>query len=151
MRTVKITCNRCGKEITGYPVSLVPVYTERNSQTVLSQDKKEKNGIPEEAPQQRAQGTKDYCEDCTVKILAFANGMVINEKFEKNFIKSNEKPPVSEDKNSNKKPTKKLDMGKILALKDAGWTNKQIGEEFGTTANVIAVTISKHKKKNDKE
>ncbi len=110
MRTVKITCNRCGREITGYPVSIVPIYTE------------------------------------------FWRKLRSRERRKQKIIVKTEKKREKKEKTSNKKSQqKKLDMGKIFALKDAGWTYKQIAEEFGTTENSIAVSIYNYKKKNDKE
>lgn len=46
-----------------------------------------------------------------------------------------------------KKKRKRLDMGKIMALKRAGWSNKSIAEEMGMTSNAVAVAISTYKKR----
>lgn len=55
-------------------------------------------------------------------------------------VESTEKSPV-------KKKRKRLDMGKIMALKRAGWSNKSIAEEMGMTSNAVAVAISTYKKR----
>lgn len=59
-------------------------------------------------------------------------------------VESTEKSPV-------KKKRKRLDMGKIMALKRAGWSNKSIAEEMGMTSNAVAVAISTYKKRGGLE
>lgn len=49
-----------------------------------------------------------------------------------------------------KKKRKRLDMGKIMALKKAGWSNKAIAEEMGMTSGAVAVAISTYKKRGQK-
>ena len=53
----------------------------------------------------------------------------------------------STEKTHVKKKRKRLDMGKIMALKRAGWSNKSIAEEMGMTSNAVAVAISTYKKR----
>ena len=55
----------------------------------------------------------------------------------------NAEPPV-------KKKRKRLDMGKIMALKKAGWSNKAIAEEMRMTSNAVAVAISTYKKRGQR-
>jgi len=46
-----------------------------------------------------------------------------------------------------KKNRKRIDYGKIMALRNAGWSNKQIAEEMDMTPGNVAVAISTYKKK----
>ena len=53
----------------------------------------------------------------------------------------------STEKQSVKKKRKRLDMGKIMALKRAGWSNKAIAEEMSMTSNAVAVAISTYRRR----
>ena len=78
MRTVVISCDRCGKEITGYPVRIISEYVDRESGELwLGQDEK----LPDLSEKIR---DRDFCEKCTGKILRYAmGGMKENEEFAK--------------------------------------------------------------------
>ena len=41
-----------------------------------------------------------------------------------------------------------IDYGKIMALKDAKWSNKDIAEEMGMTPESVAVAVHNYRKKN---
>ena len=81
---------------------------------------------------------KDFCASCMNEI----------EK----FIKKN---PAAMNPDSESKPEtkekKKVDIGKIMALKNAGWTNKSIAEEMGMTQNAVAVQICTYRKRQAAE
>lgn len=145
MRIARITCDRCGKEIAGNPISIIPVYTDRETQYAAIDTENR-------APQAKTQGSKDYCENCTIKILEYANTPAGKEKVKKEVAKKETqaaaKAKASTVKDTTeKKERKKLDMGKVMALKEGGWTNKQIAEEMGTTENTIAVELCRYRKK----
>lgn len=59
-------------------------------------------------------------------------------------------PAAGEEKKTRKKKRKRLDMGKIMALKRAGWSNKAIAEEMRMTSNAVAVAISTYKKRGQR-
>lgn len=46
-----------------------------------------------------------------------------------------------------KKARKKIDYGKVMALKRAGWDNAKIADEMGMTKASVATAISTYKKK----
>lgn len=78
MRTVVISCDRCGKEITGYPVRIMAEYVDRESGELYS-------GLGEEFPDsfEKIRG-RDFCEKCVGKIARYAlGGMKENEDFAK--------------------------------------------------------------------
>ena len=54
---------------------------------------------------------------------------------------------VPEKKTADKKPVVKIDWDKAEALRDAGWPNKAISEELGTTTASIASGFYQRKKK----
>ncbi len=41
-----------------------------------------------------------------------------------------------------------IDYGKIMALRDAKWSNKDIAEEMGMTPESVAVAVHNYRKKN---
>ena len=45
------------------------------------------------------------------------------------------------------KGRRKIDIGKIMSLRDAGWDNKRIGEEMGMTANAVSNAVWSWKRK----
>lgn len=78
MRITKVICDRCNKEIKGLPVQIVPVYTDVATGDICPNE-------AGSAPYEGEQADKDYCEDCTKKIITYANGIIDNPEFEKAF------------------------------------------------------------------
>lgn len=76
MRTVVITCDRCGKKITGYPVKIIAEQVDRESgdfQQCLDK---------ELSKQSESIRCREFCEKCTGKIVRYAlGGMKENEEF----------------------------------------------------------------------
>lgn len=57
-----------------------------------------------------------------------------------------EKTSEKADKKPEKQPKrKKLDYGRIVALHNAGWTQKEIGEDIGVSQNAVSVALRKYK------
>lgn len=54
--------------------------------------------------------------------------------------------PKPEQKTEPKKPAGKIniDMGKVKALRDAGWSFDKIGDEMGVSAQTIANRMKEH-------
>lgn len=78
MRTIMISCDRCGKEITGYPVKITPEHVGRENEE-LQPDNGEQ--LPEWAEKIL---DKDFCAKCTEKIVRYAlGGMKENPEFKK--------------------------------------------------------------------
>ena len=61
--------------------------------------------------------------------------------------------PAKADAPKPAKPTKKppakrrVDYGKIMALKNAGWSNAKIADEMGMTQGAVATALSAYRKK----
>lgn len=119
-------CDRCGKEI-----------KEKSAGYIATNRRDRKNG---DLQIQNKFEEKDFCVTCMNEIEKFikTNPEAIKMKNE-----PEEKPETKEKK--------KVDIGKIMALKNAGWTNKSIAEEMGMTQNAVAVQICTHRKRQAAE
>ena len=93
MRIQKIVCDRCGKEITGYPVEIFPRYVDRECGEESWPDRDDP--LPDWAEKMR---NTEFCERCTEKIVRFAlGGLKENPEFEQavqEMIKSDTPPPL---------------------------------------------------------
>ncbi|MBD5461492.1 MAG: helix-turn-helix domain-containing protein [Lachnospiraceae bacterium] len=144
MRTIMISCDRCGKEITGYPVKITPEHTGRKNDE-LQPDNGGK--LPEWAEKIL---DKDFCVKCTEKIVRYAlGGMKENPEFKKAVEEMVEgaAPPVRQEK-ENKAPDtdgdregrtgrSKIDAGKVMALTKAGWSAPKIADEMGISVQAV--------------
>ena len=54
---------------------------------------------------------------------------------------------LSEPEKTERKGRKRIDIGKIMALKNAGWSNIKIADEMGMNPQSVANAIYQHKKK----
>lgn len=137
---IKILCDRCGKEIKehgediGYIIMGVNVNPMKG--VVLMQG-------------DELNIDSHYCPDCMNEIKAF----IKNHK-NMGFLSVN--PPksvsesheiVSEPEETKKKGRKRIDIGKIMAIKNAGWSNVKIADEMGMNPQAVANAIYQHKKK----
>lgn len=78
MRTITISCDRCGGVIEGYPVKILPEYVDRENGDIWPDNDEH---LPEWAERIL---DKDFCEDCTGKIVRFAlGGMKENPEFKR--------------------------------------------------------------------
>ncbi len=119
-------CDRCGKEI-----------KEKNAGYIATNRRNRENG---DLQLQNKFEEKDFCVTCMNEIEKFIK---TNPEAMKVKIEPEEKPETKEKK--------KVDIGKIMALKNAGWTNKSIAEEMGMTQNAVAVQICTFRKKQAAE
>ena len=133
----KIFCDYCKKQIIGDYAKILPKLYDKSGDCIGELNCKE-------------QHEKDYHPNCIMKILAVVNGCT--EKNEVNDTqdepKTKEESPKQGKKETGKK--NKLDIGKIFALKKAGWSYEKIADEMGTTKASIASTIYAYKKKMQK-
>lgn len=127
----KITCDFCGKEIIGSVIRINANVVDNNTGDFIDEFDIKQN-------------ERDYHMECAKKILEFAN-VGISQEDKEESVKETKQP--TEEESAKKK--KKLDIGKIFALKNAGWTYKKIADEMGTTPESIASTVYAYKKRND--
>lgn len=102
-----------------------------------------------------------FCKNCMYDIRRYvrANPSQNEEKCDQNEEKCGQneekrsepaesgvkQPETVQDQNESK-PQKRIDTGKIMALKKAGWRNKDIADEMHMTPNAVASAIYLYKK-----
>lgn len=78
MRIQKIVCDRCGKEITGYPVEIFPQFVDRETGHETWPDNDDP--LPDWAEKME---DREFCVECTKKIVRYAlGGLKENSEFE---------------------------------------------------------------------
>ena len=123
---VKVICDKCGAEITKDPIRLNMTYVD-----VMT-------GDIEDPIASKEQRERDYCELCAKAILNFAEKPeVLRFEYQADVKKKEKEHTTKEPEEDQSKPKKKLDIGKIMALKNAGWSAADIAEELGTTPQSI--------------
>ena len=141
-----IICDYCKKEIAGDVVHIFANTVDSKTGDIITD-------------LDAGQNERDYHTDCAKKILNFANGLSKSEETKKDtvimdgkeYTKLNDVKELEDsDKEVKKTRKKKLDIGKIMALKKAGWSYEKIADEMGTTKASIASTIYAYKKKMKK-
>lgn len=91
---------------------------------------------------------KDY-ELCTLNEML--KGVLFFRK-EPALDKEELLPPPAEDENVMPKKRKSLDMGKVVALRNAGWSMKKIADGMGVSEGTIWNNLKKmEEKEHDKE
>lgn len=133
---VKVICDKCGVEITKDPIRLNMTYVD-----VMT-------GDIEDPITSKEQRERDYCELCAKAVLNYAEKPeVLRFEYQADVKKKEKEHALKEPEEDQSKPKKKLDIGKIMALKNAGWSAADIAEELGTTAQSIYSAVHTYKKK----
>ena len=153
MREWKIICDKCGVEITGNPFAV----------------KLERVGREEDAPIIGETYELDLCENCVDELQSWkavhvSVGVVPEQKTpdpgeRENFGELPEKEEdIPEEKQTEELPPLKqttrkktkggtVDIGKMTALRNAGWTYKQIAEEMKLTDKQVSNYLYNAKKR----
>ena len=133
---VKVLCDKCGAEITKDPIRLNMTYVD-----VMT-------GDIEDPITSKEQRERDYCELCAKAVLNFAEKPeFLRIEYQADVKKKEKEHTIKEPEEDQSKPKKKLDIGKIMALKKAGWSAADIAEELGTTPQSIYSAVHTYKKK----
>lgn len=143
MRKLIISCDRCGTEITGEPISILPKYSKVGSQVIPE-------GMNELPLWIERMQDKDFCRKCTEAIVNYAlkrreldednvqkkHQAEANKDYSDPERKGGKRPevPMEENKESGRS---KLDIGKIMALTKAGWPAAQIADEMGISTQAV--------------
>ena len=147
MKEIIFKCDRCRRTI-DKPVRIEAWFINRSG--VLTEKAYIFNG--EESNE------LDLCEDCARALNAFIYPPETEaeeapeqdpEEKEEPFVPKKLTDKLKKDLIKEKKPhptKKKLDIGKVRALRDAGWSLKKIAEEMGVAS---PQTIAKHLKEAD--
>ncbi len=142
---IKIVCDRCGREIRDGNVGYIATNWRSMADGSLLGDN------PHEQ--------KHFCASCMKKIEDFVikipenvikTAGSVSETFE-NVSNAGESVSVCEEPAEipNVK-RRKIDVGKIMALKNAGWKNKDIADEMNMSPQMVAnVIYQKRKKEQD--
>lgn len=132
---IKIICDRCGADI-GMSGKLG--YIAWNFKTGIDGDLMQDNTFED----------SHFCTTCMNQIRAFIKtGSEENkpnpETAKETLIVPQENPEKTEM--CEKAGRRRVDHGKIRALKNAGWSNKDIAEEMDMTPNAVANSLCTHK------
>lgn len=120
-------CDRCGKELIGECARIIPHYFDFESEGLAGII-----DIPD--------NLTHFCLDCTMAII---DGLIHGSR-----ETANVSGRVTEQA---KKPAKKrvvLDVGKVMALHNAGWPNKEIAAEMHVTEKRIYQCIYRQTRKS---
>lgn len=138
MKKIVYTCDRCKKEITGDLIKICMEVVDRESGDF-------RNDIPFPDINEC-----DFCKSCgdfiAGQIRRFCKKgapAIINEDFDnavKEMVATSQSGPPPSDK-----PRRKLDVGKISALRKAGWTVKKIAEEMNCSEAAVYNVLNKMK------
>ena len=131
MRKITFYCDRCGKELTGTIYQLATIYFEASNPDVSECDY-----------------GADLCEACyravdNAVLTEIQTGKQLQQIEEAKAKKAKEKIAPKVKKN---KTRYDIDLGKVGALRDAGWSWEKIGEEFHCSAQTIINHVNAHKK-----
>lgn len=139
---IKIICDRCGTEIAPKKIGYVALgFRETPSGELVTGNQFE--GF-------------HFCSECIEKINAF-----ISFKETSSSKETGDKPaeyptkgaPLIDLPQTDEQPTKprrKIDIGKILALRDAGWTYLEIADEMGMSSAAVSQAVYAYRRKHER-
>lgn len=137
MKRIVYTCDRCRKEITGNPHRMFIECVDRETG-----DFQQETVHPEV-------GQLDICKDCmdflaglVIRHVKKGAPAVVNEDFEKaveDMVATSQQDKPGEKA----KPGRKLDTGKVRALRNAGWTVKNIAIEMSCSEMAVYNALKK--------
>lgn len=135
---IKIQCNRCKKEINGnQKVGFIQFSCENPFENIPIQHMSD------------ILNREHYCEDCMDEIWNFmqnkpAVSSVLVDEEPKEL-----KEPKEKEQKEEPKQRYKIDYGKIMALKNAGWPVSKIAEEMGMAAQAVSTAIYQYKNRTE--
>lgn len=137
MKKILYICDRCKREIEENPTKIyVDELDRENSDFVYS------DPYPE-------MKNRDFCKTCGEFFVGLINRhcekgipAVPNKEFEK-AVQEMIKDTQPSDPPPEKKTRSKLDTGKIVALRKAGWTIKAIAEEMSCSEQAVYNVLKK--------
>lgn len=117
MKKVIYICDKCGREIEGNPYRVA--VDELPVETV---------GCPRHCPEMDGM---HFCRDCVDTLVDLIRcHLKPNTENEDPELESTEEVATSQPDPPEKSPKRKLDLGKVRALRNAGWSIKAIAEEM---------------------
>lgn len=139
-----VICDMCGREYEGNPAKIGMWRWNLKEDRYL--DSKYKDYLD----------SVDFCEECMEKIVRFLKGTPEDkEEMEEAQEKDIGNPANADMPGQTPQPAKKkkkpIDKGKVMALKDAGWSNEKIADEVGATKANVAYIVCQEKKKRKQQ
>lgn len=145
---IKILCDRCSAEIKGCNIGYIAINWRDMPNGDLLYDN------PHEE--------KHFCESCMRAIEKFVlkkQKSVVKTAEDvietgQSVPKEAESVPICQEQPSEQEqpketpPRKRIDYGKLMALRKAGWPTAKIADEMGMTKGAVSVAISTYKKKH---
>ena len=127
MKKISYICNRCNQEIKDTGSRIIPNFFD-----ILTDSPIDNIAVKEK--------DMHFCMDCTKAIMEELEILPEKNRVAKNEDKSREKEGHGKAK---------TDIGKVMALHKAGWTDKAIAEEMGMTEMQVykCIWYQKNKKK----
>lgn len=120
---IKVICDRCQRQIgRGRKVWHIAIHSSEGRGVSVMED-------------DRYEGMH-FCAECIEEIAKYIEAAPEE--------KAPAKGPKAEE---GTKTRKRIDYGKIMALKKAGWDNGKIADEMGMTKAAVATAISTHKRR----
>ncbi len=154
MKLTKILCDRCGEYVEAQEnyVQIIPRFINANMVSLPI----------DQLPIWLCEiMNKDFCIDCAHEIIRDALGSTkVNEEFVKAMQKMGQSSSSSLDEKAEDddcdgtntdsgeeqiKTRTRIDVGKVMALRKAGWSVKQIAEEFSVSVQAVYMVINKLK------
>lgn len=132
---IKILCDRCNAEIGEHEnIGYIAVGT-RITKVSAGEDEVTLSGTEF--------SENHYCQKCVEKIKAFIRSAEQTEE---------QKEDVAlVEPQKKQRERRKIDIGKIIALKNAGWSAKKIGEEMDMTDMEVNQAIRRYRLKMEKQ
>lgn len=132
MKKITYFCDRCGKEIHGIICQLATLTFQAQEPETIETD----TGA-------------DLCYECFQAV----DNAVLQEIQARNQIRQiaeAKQKKLAETVGPKIEKRKPLDMGKVRALRDAGWTLEKIADEMGVSAPTISSRLNKEKQEGTK-
>lgn len=135
---IKILCDRCNAEIGEHEnIGYIAIGT-RITKVSAGEDEVTLSGTEF--------AENHYCQKCVEKIKAFIRSAEQTEEQKEDVALVKPTNPETEPPQKPKE-RKKVDMGKILALRKAGWSYEKIADEMGLKPSTIPAYICNYKRK----
>lgn len=129
MKKTLYICNRCNRQIKTEGTRIIPHFFDTASGEMLGEV-----DIPS--------NDTHFCLNCTKKMMEEILALPEGEK-------AMDGMQGAVEQNNSPKKRMRLDTGKVMALHEAGWSNKQIAEEMRVTERQIYQCIRYQRGKNN--
>ena len=133
---IRIICDRCGSCIETQKPGYISYNFRDGLNGSLTQDNEFENC--------------HYCGSCMDEIRMFVRKKREELSVAEDGSQNAEAAEATEgtDRASKRTKRKSVDVGKIIALRNAGWSNRKIADEMGMQPQAVANAVCQYKKKH---